>query len=379
MKYRIMKKADTTFTEDDHAYMKMALDLSRRGLGSVSPNPAVGCVIVKNNHVIARGWTANGGRPHAETIALSRTDDSEGSTIYVTLEPCAHHGETAPCAEALSKAKVSKVIIATGDPDPRVSGGGIKILQQAGIEVELGLMKAEADFIHQGFFQKTEKKRPLLTVKVASSKDGKISKSQGEQNWITGPVSRRRGHLYRANHDAIMVGIGTALIDDPMLDCRIYGLEEQSPLRIVLDTQLKIPLQSKLCKSARDIPLFIMTNSDDQEKISELKKCGAEIFHVDKNKDGKLDLDQVMKMLAGQGITRLLSEGGAKLNASLFREGLVDRLIWFKSDLTVGENGVNALYDMAINDLDQHLNISLLAEGSSGPDHWQEFKILHQE
>lgn len=374
-----MTKADITFTEDDYAYMKMALDLSRRGLGFVYPNPAVGCVIVKNNHVIARGWTGNGGRPHAETIALSRTADGEGSTVYVTLEPCSHHGETPPCAEALIEAKVTKVIIATGDPDPRVSGDGIKILEQAGIEVELGLMKEEADFIHQGFFQKTEQMRPLVTVKVASSKDGKISKSEGEQNWVTGPISRRRGHLYRANHDAIMVGIGTALIDDPMLDCRTPGLSDRSPIRVLLDTDLRIPASSKLCKSSKDIPLWIMTNCDDQEKIAKLIKCGAEIFHVETNQDGKLDLEHVMKLLAGQGITRLLSEGGAQLNASLFRAGLVDRLIWFKSDLTVGENGVNALYDMAINDLDQHLNLSLLGEGTTGSDHWQEFRILRQE
>jgi diaminohydroxyphosphoribosylaminopyrimidine deaminase/5-amino-6-(5-phosphoribosylamino)uracil reductase len=374
-----MKKADITFSEDDYASMKMALDLSRRCLGSVSPNPAVGCVIVKNNHVIARGWTENGGRPHAETIALSRTDDAKDSTVYVTLEPCAHHAKTPPCADALVQAKVAKVIIAIGDPDPRVNGDGLKILEQAGIEVELGLMKDEADFIHQGFFQKTKQQRPLVTVKVASSRDGKISKSAGVQNWVTGRVSRRRGHLYRANHDAVMVGIGTALIDDPALDCRISGLEPCSPLRIVLDTHLRLPPESKLYKSAKNIPLWIMTNSNDQVKYAELKECGAEIFYIEKNQAGQLVLEQVMNILAAQGITRLLSEGGAQLNASLFRASLVDRLIWFKSDLTIGENGVNALYGMAINDLDQLLNLSLLGEGTTGSDHWQEFKILRQE
>jgi diaminohydroxyphosphoribosylaminopyrimidine deaminase / 5-amino-6-(5-phosphoribosylamino)uracil reductase len=376
VKFRIMKKADITFNEDDHAYMKMALDLSRRGLGATQPNPSVGCVIVKNNHVISRGWTGIGGRPHAETIALSRTDDAEGSTVYVSLEPCSHHGKTPPCADALIQANVAKVIIAARDPDPRVSGEGIKMLEQAGIDVGFGLLKEDANLIHQGFFQKTEQSRPLVTVKIASSKDGKIAKAEGEKNWVTCPVSRRRGHLYRANHDAIMVGIGTALIDDPSLDCRTPGLEDRSPIRVVLDTDLRISVNSKLCKSATEIPLWIMTNSVDKEKYAELEKYGVKIFRVEKNKAGQLELEQVMKILAEQGITRLLSEGGAQLNASLIRASLVDRLIWFKSDLTIGENGVNALYGIPINDLDQHLNLSLLNEGTSGSDHWQEFKIL---
>ncbi len=371
-----MTKADHTFSEEDHAYMKMALNLARRGLGTVAPNPAVGCVIVKDGHVIGRGWTGKGGRPHAETIALKRAINAAGSTAYVTLEPCAHHGETPPCAEALVVAGVKKVIIATVDPDPRVKGGGIKILKEAGVEVDLGLMKVEAETINQGFFQRVTENRPLVTVKIASSQDGKIAKNKGEQTWITGPEARRRGHLYRANHDAIMVGIGTALIDDPMLDCRIAGLHDRSPIRIVIDTNLRINAGSKLCETANDIPLWIMTASEDKKKKQRLKEKGVKIFQINVNEFDQLDLGKVMNTIADQGITRLLCEGGAQLNASLIRASLVDRLVWFKSADSIGENGVSALYDIAINDLDHYLKLTLMDEGKTGDDQWQEFKVL---
>ena len=371
-----MMETNPTFSEDDKAYMKMALDLSRRGHGTVSPNPSVGCVIVKSGHIIGRGWTAAGGRPHAETIALKNAGNAENSTAYVTLEPCSHFGKTPPCAEALVNAKLSKVIIATTDPDPRVSGDGIKILEKAGIIVELGLCKKEADFIHQGFFQKLSQKSPLVTIKIASSKDGKIAKNKGNKNWVTSQQSRRRGHLYRANHDAIMVGIGTALIDDPMLDCRVDGLEDRSPIRVVVDTELRIKAESKLCKTAKDIPLWIMTSSFNEQKYAMLEKAGARVFCLERDDQNRVNLHHAMKTLVREGVTRLLSEGGAQLNASLIKASLVDRLLWFKPDDLIGEKGVNALYDIAIKELENHLELSLVDEGQTGPDHWQEFEIL---
>lgn len=372
-----MTKTDRQISLNDYAYMKIALDLSKRGLGLVHPNPSVGCVIVKDGHIIGRGWTGKGGRPHAETIALEQALNAEDATVYVTLEPCAHHGKTPPCAEELVRANVAEVIIATNDPDPRVSGDGIKILQEAGIQVHFGLMKAQADISHQGFFNRIELNRPLVTVKIASSADGKIAKHEGEKTWVTGPQSRMRGHMYRANHDAIMVGIGTALVDDPMLDCRIPGLEDRTPIRIVIDTHLRIDPASKLCKTAHKIPLWIMTASFDERKYAEIEKTGARIFCLEKDAVGQVDLHQVMTALAGEGITRLLCEGGGKLNASLIRASLVDRLIWFKSADSIGENGVDALYDIALDELDQYLKLSLLEEGQTGPDYWQHFESFN--
>ena len=371
-----MTRNDQKFSEIDRAYMQMALDLSRRGLGRVHPNPSVGCVIVKDNHIIARGWTGNNGRPHAETVALSQIENAQGATVYVTLEPCAHHGKTPPCAEALVAAKVSRVIVATGDPDPRVSGDGIKILVEAGIKVDFGLLKNEADRVNQGFFQRFKEKRPLVTVKIASSLDGKIAEKSGEKSWVTGPVSRKRGHLYRASNDAIMVGIDTVLIDDPTLDCRIAGLEQYSPIRVVIDTHLRIDENNRLCQSANDIPVWVMTASFDKTKYAALEGKGVRIFCLEKEKSGYVNLDQVMKTLVGEGITRVLSEGGGKLNASLIKASLVDRLIWFKSADSIGENCVDALYDIAISDLHKYLNLSVMDEGETVPDHWQEFEVI---
>lgn len=370
-----MTKANLSFSKDDHAYMKMALELARRGLGMAAPNPSVGCVLVRDGYVIGRGWTAVGGRPHAETIALKNAKNAKEATVYVTLEPCAHHGKTPPCAEALVTAGVKRVVVATGDPDPRVSGGGIKILENAGIKVEFGLLKEQADFINQGFLQQFEKNRPLVTVKVASSADGKIAAEKDTQTWITRPETRKRGHLYRANHDAIMIGIGTALVDDPTLDCRIKGLEDRSPVRVLLDTDLRITEDSKLCQTASKIPLWIMTSCFDAEKYAAFEKKGIKIFCIEKDDQNLIDLQMVLKTLMKQGITRILSEGGGKLNASLIKASLVDRLIWFKSADSIGENGVDALYDTPICDLDQYLNLSLIDAGKIGSDQWQEFEV----
>ena len=370
-----MKKSDLIFSKEDHDYMKMANTLAKRGLGRVAPNPAVGCILVSGGHIIGRGWTGDGGRPHAETIALQKAELAKGATAYVTLEPCAHYGVTPPCAEALVQAGVSRVVVATTDPDPRVSGGGIKILEQAGIDVQIGLLEDEADIINEGFFNKIQKKRPLVTVKIACSKDGKIASDKGKQTWITGEIARRRGHLYRANHDAILIGIGTVQVDNPSLNCRIEGLDANSPIRIVLDTDLKIDAECKLCQTANDIPLWIMTASEDDEKRNELEKLGVKLFDVQRNLDGLLDLDNVLEVLAEKGITRVLSEGGAKLNASLIKASLIDRLLLFRSDDSVGENGVDALYDVPLDTLEQRFNLSRLDGGIVGPDQWQEFKV----
>ncbi|MCC3860603.1 bifunctional diaminohydroxyphosphoribosylaminopyrimidine deaminase/5-amino-6-(5-phosphoribosylamino)uracil reductase RibD [Pseudemcibacter aquimaris] len=370
-----MKNSNPDFNQQDHYFMGLALNLARRGIGRVAPNPSVGCVLVRSGHIIGRGWTADGGRPHAETIAIKNAGDASGATAYVTLEPCAHYGETPPCAEAMVKAGVAKVVIATGDPDERVAGKGIDILKKAGVDVSTGLMKEEADQINQGFFKKVTVQQPLVTVKLATSSDGKIAKVEGEQYWVTGQEARARGHLYRVSHDAIMVGINTVLADDPSLDCRLSGLNGHSPIRIILDSELKLPVVSKLSQSAQDIPVWVMTVSNDQEKISTLEELGVKIFQIQKNDQNQPDISEVLRVLAQNGITRLLSEGGAKVNASLVKNGLVDRIIWFKSAESIGENGVNALYDIPIDEIDQYLDLSLIENGVAGADHWQEFMV----
>src|SRR5437762_37728 len=244
----------------DFAAMGAALALARRGLGNVWPNPAVGCVIVKDGRVVGRGWTQPGGRPHAETEALARAGETaRGATAYVTLEPCCHWGRTPPCADALIAAGLSRVVVALEDPDPRVAGGGLARLRAAGLAVETGLGATEASEINAGFFQRVRLGRPLVTLKLATSLDGRIATASGESRWITGPAARERAHLLRATHDAILVGTDTVLADNPQLTCRLPGLAEHSPVRVVIDRRVRIPLDAHLLAEARQIPSWVVT------------------------------------------------------------------------------------------------------------------------
>src|SRR5438093_45669 len=240
--------------------MLAALALARRGLGNVWPNPAVGCIIVKDGRVAGRGWTQPGGRPHAETEALARAGEAaRGATAYVSLEPCSHWGRTPPCADALIAAGVRRVVVALEDPDPRVAGSGLARLRAAGIAVETGLGAAAAAEINAGFFQRVRFGRPLVTLKLASSLDGRIATASGESRWITGPPARDHAHLLRATHDAILVGTGTVLADDPQLTCRLPGLARRSPVRVVIDRHLRIPPSARLIAEARQVPTWVVT------------------------------------------------------------------------------------------------------------------------
>src|SRR5215475_2950035 len=245
---------------DDAGHMAAALDLARRGLGRVWPNPAVGCVLVRQGRVVGRGWTQPGGRPHAETEALHRAGAAaKGATAYVTLEPCSHHGRTPPCADALIAAGIARAVVAMEDPDPRVSGAGLARLREAGIKVDLGLGESEAGEINAGFFLRIRERRPLITLKLAMTLDGRIATRSGESRWITGEAARARAHLLRAQHDAVMVGSGTVLADDPLLNVRLPGLGRQSPLRIVLDGRMRLSLTSALVAGARETPTWLVT------------------------------------------------------------------------------------------------------------------------
>lgn len=354
----------------DTDFMKMALALAERGLGQVAPNPAVGCVIVLDGIVVGRGWTQPGGRPHAETEALARAGKlARGATAYVTLEPCSHHGKTGPCAEALIKAGITRVVAAVSDPDPRVAGKGFAMLEKAGVQIVEGVCGEQARHLNEGFFRKVMDERPLVTLKIASSADGRIATRTGHSRWITGARARERGHLLRATHDAIMIGSATAIVDDPSLTCRLPGLEGRSPVRIIADGRLRLPLTSALVRDARKTPVWILTFADsDAGRRSAFLACGVELIDVPAGLDGLMDMKAAMKILAGRGLTRVLIEGGSRLASSLMRFHLVDRIEWFRSSTIIGGDGYPAIAALGIERADAAPGLVLTATLALGDD-----------
>ena len=321
--------------------MRAALALARRGLGNAWPNPAVGCVLVKEGRVIGRGWTQPGGRPHAETEALRRAGDAaRGATAYVTLEPCSHHGRTPPCCEALAEAGIARVVMAMRDPDPRVNGRGLAMLRGAGIAVEEGLLEAEARALNAGFFRRIQAGMPVVTLKLASTLDGRIATASGESRWITGEAARCEVHALRARHDAILVGSGTVLADDPDLTCRIPGMERVPMLRVVADARLRTPPSARLVQSAGAAPVLVMT-APGHPPVAQAPfiAAGADIITAPAHAGGGLDLPYLLRALGRRGVTRVLAEGGAGLAAALLRQGLVDRLVWFHAPAVMGGDG----------------------------------------
>ena len=350
--------------------MAGALALARRGLGTVAPNPAVGCVLVKDGVVVGRGWTQAGGRPHAETEALCRAGDkARGATAYVTLEPCAHTGQTPPCANALVEAGIKRCVVATTDPDPRVAGQGIEILEQAGIAVVQDVCKDQADAINQGFFLTLSEKRPLFTLKVASTLDGRIAMQSGESQWITGPEAREQGHLLRANHDAIFSGIGTVKADNPSLTCRLPGLEGRSPVRVISDRHLNLPLDGALAQSARAVPVWLVTVAGhDADKRRALEEIGVEIIEVSGDDSNRPDLGMAARALADRGITRVLVESGGMMNAAFLQAGLIDRVVWFRAAKIIGGEGIPAVAHLGLEKLSDSLAYERVSVLNAGPD-----------
>lgn len=340
-----MTTTERAASDIDERWMRSALSLAARGLGNTWPNPSVGCVIVRDGEPVGRGWTQPGGRPHAETEALARASDrARGATAYVTLEPCSHHGRTPPCADALIAADISRCVIAMEDPDPRVNGRGIEALRQAGIDVQVGCLSAEAAELNAGFLIRQGQGRPLVTLKLAVSLDGRIATHTGDSKWITNPVSRQRAHLLRARHDAVMVGSNTALQDDPDLTCRLPGLPVRQAPRVIVDGRLRLPLTARVVATAKTDPTWIITRDDvDGQRADAFSNCGVEILRVEPSGSGLPDIRQALEALAERGITRLLVEGGGQLAASLMREDLVDRLIWFRAPAVIGGDGLPAV------------------------------------
>jgi diaminohydroxyphosphoribosylaminopyrimidine deaminase/5-amino-6-(5-phosphoribosylamino)uracil reductase len=355
---------------NDAAWMLAALAIGRRGLGLVSPNPAVGCVLVRDGIVVGRGHTQPGGRPHAETQALAQAGArARGATAYVTLEPCAHHGKTPPCAEALVAAGIARCVVALEDPDPRVSGRGIGMLREAGVEVSEGLLAGAARDANAGFLARISHGRPMVTLKLASSLDGRIATHGGESRWITGQPARRLAHLLRRQHDAVAVGSGTVLADDPLLTVRLPGLEEPPPLRVVVDGRLRTPLTARLVSHADAAPtLLVALDGADPVRRRAFAACGVEVAEIPADGDGLLDLAAMLRLLGDRGITRLLVEGGATLAASLLRARLVDRIAWFRSPGLIGGDGLAAIKPYGIDRLSDQVRATRLSMRRVGED-----------
>ncbi len=353
----------------DERWMALALALGRRNRGRVWPNPAVGCVIVSEGLLVGRGATAPGGRPHAETIALKQAGArAEGATAYVTLEPCAHHGQTPPCANALVKAGISRVVSATGDPDPRVAGKGHAILTRAGVALSENCRAQEAVQDHAGFLSRVLKGRPFVSLKLASSLDGRIATSGGESQWITGPSSRRFVHGLRAVHDAVMVGSGTALSDDPTLTVRDLGCDFQ-PVRVICDTQLRTPAESRLGTSIGHAPLWICHGPGARgDAKSRWRDLGATLLECDVAKGSGLDLGNVLTQLADHGLTRVLCEGGGILAASLLESDLVDQLYMMNAGLALGAKGKPSVAPLRQRALRDYPRFELAGHRAMGAD-----------
>lgn len=348
--------------------MRHALALGARGLGRVWPNPAVGCVIVQGDRVVGRGWTQPGGRPHAETMALAQAGAAaRGAIAYVTLEPCSHHGKTPPCAEGLIAAGIARVVVALGDPDPRVNGQGFAKLQEAGVQVTRGICEAEARVAQEGFLSKVTRARPMVTLKLALSWDGRIATATGESQWITGPQARRRVHAMRANHDAVLIGGGTARADDPSLTVRGLGVAHQ-PVRVVLSRRLDLPLSGQLAQTAGAVPVWILHGADaDQGLVSAWRGLGAEVIETPV-RAGQLDPRAALQALSARGMTRVFCEGGGAVAASLLSADLADRVALFTAGLAIGAEGMPGLGALGVERLAAAPRYVLESMEQVGPD-----------
>lgn len=364
-------------TAEDERFMTLALELGRRGLGNTWPNPAVGAVIVKDGVIVGRGWTQPGGRPHAEVEALRQAkkvtqNNIKGATLYATLEPCSHQGQTPPCADAIIKAGITRVVSAVEDPNPDVAGQGHQRLRDKKIAVDVGLGAAEARRAHAGHFMRVQQARPFVTLKLALSADGKVGLAGRKPVALTGEAARDRVFLMRAQSDAILVGIGTILSDNPHLTCRLPGMMERSPVRVVLDSKLRLPMSVSVVTTLSETPTWVFTSRKTSEIAEEvLQQKGCKVFRVDEQ-NGRLDLDAVLKVLAEQGITRLMVEGGPTVAASFVAAGLVDEAVLLRAPKTVGDSGIDPLEGMPLGKLTEGMTSRGIEE--LGPDTIETFE-----
>ena len=359
----------------DISHMRSALALARRGLGATWPNPSVGCVIVSDGRVVGRAVTGPGGRPHAERVALAMAGAAaRGATVYVTLEPCCHWGQTPPCTDALIEAGIARAVIAVRDPDPRVDGEGCARLREAGIAVEEGVLTAEAEQVLAGFTSRLRRSRPLVTLKIASTLDGRIATHAGESQWITGEPARRAAHAMRGQADAVLVGVGTVLADNPELTCRIPGYRSTPIVRVIADSHLRTPLTSVLIRTAAVSPTwFLVRPGADPDRRAALVDLGVTVIDVAPGTTG-VDLADGLRALAEAGITRLLVEGGGQIAASLLRADLVDAIAWFHAPAVMGGDGWPAAQAFGLGRLADMPRFVRRCVTALGPDTLTEFE-----
>ena len=358
--------------------MATALGLARRGLGVVWPNPAVGCVLVRpdgSGRVVGRGWTQPGGRPHAESVALRRAGTAaRGATAYVSLEPCDHHAATPPCSQALIDAGIARAVVAVEDPDPRVAGKGLARMRGAGIAVDVGIGAQEARRLNAGFFLRVGEGRPLFTLKLAASLDGRIATGGGDSRWITGPVARAHAHRLRSEHDGILIGRGTALRDRPRLNCRLPGLAGRSPIRIVCDSTLALPVESPLVATAKDTPTWVATVAPaNAVRRDALQTEGVEVMEMGQGPDGRVSLPELARVLGARGLTRVLVEGGGLVAAGFLGAGFVDEIAWFQAPILLGADGAAAIAPLGVETVAAAIRLLPAASRSVGVDRLQNF------
>ena len=355
-------------TATDTRHMAHALALGRRGLGRVWPNPAVGCVIALDGRVVGRGWTGDGGTPHAETRALAQAGHgARGATAYVSLEPCAHDGRTPPCADALIEARVNRVVVPLEDPDGRVAGRGIERLRESGVAVDVGLLAGAARDAHAGFLLRVAEGRPLVTLKLAVTLDGRIATATGESRWITGKEARRVSHALRMSHDAVMVGAGTVRIDDPNLTVRGMGVVRQ-PVRIVVSGSRTLPSRCRLVENVEEAgPVWLAHGRRESEGAVLWKLAGADLVPVPAS-EGQVDVACLLQKLGARGLTRVLCEGGGALAASLLSAGLVDRLVVFSAGKVLGAEGKPSVGALGISQLSDAPEFELVEQRRVGAD-----------
>lgn len=334
--------------ENDRDYMLLALSLAERGRGATSPNPMVGAVVVRDGVIVGRGYHIRAGEDHAEVIALREAGErAKRATLYVTLEPCCHHGKTPPCSDAVIRGGITRVVAAMTDPNPKVCGGGFERLRQNGIEFEAGLLEDRARKLNETYIKYIQTGRPFVTLKLAMTLDGKIAARDGSSKWITGPEARKRVHLLRSWSDAVMVGSGTALADDPRLTVR--DIEGRSPLRVILDSRLRTPLDAHVFDDAH--ALVIAASAADRSKEAELKKRGIEVMETDAV-EGVIPLREALAFLGARQVTSVLCEGGGTLAGSLLRERLADKIHLFIAPKILG-NGIDAFGNSGIGSMEE--------------------------
>ena len=360
----------------DEEYIKLALKLARRGLGWTSPNPMVGAVLVKDGRIIGQGYHRRFGGDHAEINALkSASADPSEATLYVTLEPCCHHGKTPPCVDAIIKNRIKKVVISTLDPNPQVSGKGAKILTEHGIETRVGVLEEECRELNEAHFKLMTTGRPLVTLKFAQTLDGRIATAGGDSRWISSEAFRKMAHRLRAANDAILVGINTVLADNPRLTVRL--VRGRNPARVILDSRLRMPLDSEIVKTRDVAPVMIATTAQaDKEKPSRLQELGIEILEVQSDESGGIDLKHLLQVLGQRNISSLLVEGGSKVITSFLRQKLADRVVVAVAPKILGK-GVDAVGELGIIRLSQAFKLTFRKVSRAGEDIVIEAEVDH--